>query len=135
VTRRDRVLVAALVIGGVSAVIGVVLLASQLCPGPTADDPCPDADRNRLLVVGLATLAVVALMTGAAFVVDYAIHRRIVYLGAWSRAVRRGALTGLVLAAVAGLRLVDALNVFSAGVVVVVAGAVEWVAARRLDGP
>ena len=43
--------------------------------------------------------------------------------------------TGLALAAIAGLRLVDALNPFSATVVVAVAVAVEWYAARRLDGP
>jgi hypothetical protein len=42
-------------------------------------------------------------------------------------------LTGLALAAIAGLRLVDALNPFSAGVVVAVAIAIEWFAARRLD--
>ena len=132
--RRDRVLIAALALGGVAAVIGVVILASQLCPGPTPADPCPEADRNRLVVVGLAGLAVFLLMTPLAFLADYAVHRRIAYLGAWSRAARRGALTALALAAVAGLRLVDALNPFSAAVVVAVVVAAEWLAIRRLDG-
>jgi hypothetical protein len=133
VTARDRVLAAALLLVGVAAGIGVVVLAANLCPGPTADDPCPDADRNRALVVGTAAVAIGALVTGVAFVADYLTHNRIVYRGAWPRAIRRGALTGLALAAIAGLRLVDALNPFSAGVVVAVAIAIEWFAARRLD--
>ncbi|MDQ5840623.1 MAG: hypothetical protein M3537_05660, partial [Chloroflexota bacterium] len=94
---------------------------------------CPDADRNRVLVIGLAGLALGLLITPGAFVVDFAARRRIAYLGAWGRAARRGALAGLVLAAVAGLRLVDALNPFSAVVVGGVAMAAEWLAIRRLD--
>jgi hypothetical protein len=133
VSREDRIAVAALALAGVAAVIAVVILASQLCPAPTLTDPCPDADRNRLIVVGLAAAAVFCGMTSAAFVGDYLVHDRIAYRGAWARAARRGMLAGLVLAAVAGLRLVDALNLFSAGVVVAVAAAVEWVATRRLD--
>jgi hypothetical protein len=133
VSREDRIAVAALALAGVAAVIAVVILASQLCPAPTLTDPCPDADRNRLIVVGLAAAAVFCGMTSAAFVGDYLVHDRIAYRGAWARAARRGLLAGLVLAAVAGLRLVDALNLFSAGVVVAVAAAVEWVATRRLD--
>jgi hypothetical protein len=42
-------------------------------------------------------------------------------------------LSAIALAAIAGLRLVDALNPFSAAVVVAVAIAVEWLAIRRLD--
>ena len=132
-SREDRIAVAALALAGVAAAIAVVILASQLCPAPTPADPCPDADRNRLIVVGLAAAAVFCVMTPAAFVGDYLVHDRIAYRGAWARAARRGLLAGLVLAAVAGLRLVDALNLFSAGVVVAVAAAVEWVATRRLD--
>jgi len=133
VTRRDRVLIAALVAGSFAAMLGVVVLATQLCPGPTATDPCLDADRNRLTVVGLAGMAVVLLFTPAAFVVEFAAGRRIAYLGAWGRATRRGALAGLALATVAGLRLADALNPFSAAVVVGVALTAEWLAIRRLD--
>jgi hypothetical protein len=58
-----------------------------------------------------------------------------VYRGAWARAARRGLLTGVALAAVAGLRLLDALTVFSAAVVIVVVVAIEWLAVRRLDTP
>jgi hypothetical protein len=133
VTVRDRVLVAALVLVGVAAVVSVVALAASLCPGPTPDDPCPDADRNRALVVVTAAVAVGSFVTSIAFVADYLTHNRIVYRGAWPRAVRRGLLSAIALAAIAGLRLVDALNPFSAAVVVAVAIAVEWLAIRRLD--
>lgn len=131
---RDRVLIVALAGAGVAALVGVFFLAAQLCPGPVPGDPCPDADRNRVLVIGLAGAAAALVAAPAAFVVDFAAHRRIAYLGAWGRAARRGALVGLALAAVAGLRLVDALNPFSAAVVVGVAVAAEWLAIRRLDG-
>lgn len=134
-TTRDRVLVAVLLLGGLLTAVAVVVVASQLCPGPTPNDPCPDADRNRIVVVALAATAVFGVMAALAFVADYAMHQRIVYRGAWGRAARRGILAGLVLAAVGGLRLVDALNVFSALVVIVVAGAAEWLASRRFDAP
>ena len=52
--RRDRMLAAAFLLGGIAALVGVVLAASQLCPAPTAGDPCLEADRNRLIVLGLA---------------------------------------------------------------------------------
>ena len=132
-TVRDRVLVAALVLVGVAAAIGVVALAANLCPGPTPDDPCVDADRNRAIVVVTAAVALGSVVTAIAFVGDYLTHNRIVYRGAWPRAARRGLLTAVALAAIAGLRLVDALNPFSAAVVVAVAVAVEWLAIRRLD--
>jgi hypothetical protein len=133
VKRRDKVVITALAIAGVAAMAGDFLAASLLCPGPTATDLCTDADRNRLIVVGLAGAAVVLLVTPAAFVLDFAARRRIAYLGAWWRAVRRGALFGLVLATLAGLRLADALNPFSAVVVIGVALIAEWLAIRRLD--
>jgi hypothetical protein len=133
VNRRDKLLIAGLVVAGLVAMLGVFVAASQLCPGPTASDLCPDADRNRLIVIGLAGAAVVLLITPAAFVIDFAARRRIAYLGAWWRAVRRGALFGLVLATIAGLRLADALNPFSAVVVIGIALIAEWLAIRRLD--
>lgn len=132
--RRDGFLIAALSAGAFATMVGVLVLATQLCPGPAPGDPCPDADRNRLVVIGLAGVAVMLLITPGAFAVDFAAHRRIAYLGAWGRAARRGALASLVLAAVAGLRVVDALNPFSMAVVVGVAVAAEWLAIRRLDG-
>jgi hypothetical protein len=135
VTVRDRALVAVLLIGGVVTAVAVVALAANLCPGPTPTDPCPDASRNQAVVVGTAALAIAQVMTGLAFVGDYLVRNRIVYRGAWARAARRGLLTGVGLAAVAGLRLVDALTVFSAAVVIVVVVAIEWLAVRRLDAP
>jgi hypothetical protein len=135
VTVRDRALVAVLLVGGVVTAVAVVALAANLCPGPTPTDPCPDASRNQAIVVGTAALAIAMVMTGLAFVGDYLVRNRIVYLGAWARAARRGLLTGVGLAAVAGLRLVDALTVFSAAVVIIVVVAIEWLAVRRLDAP
>ena len=131
--RRDRAALAALVVLGVTVVVVIGLVASQLCPGPGPGEPCPDAGRNQALVIGLAGLAVFLLMTPLAFVLEYALQRRIAYLGAWSRAARRGALAAVVLAAIAGLRVLDGLNLFSAAVVVGVAVAAEWLAIRRLD--
>jgi hypothetical protein len=135
VTARDRVLVAVLVLGGVAVGAGVVLLAANLCPGPTPTDPCPDAARNQALVVGTAAAAVGLVMAGLAFVAEYLLRNRIVYRGAWVRAARRGLLVGSALAAVAGLRLVDALTIFAAAVVIAVVIALEWLAVRRLDSP
>ena len=112
-----------------------VVLAAYLCPGPTPNDPCPDASRNQAIVVGTAALELALVTTGLAFIGEYLMRNRIVYLGAWSRAARRGGLVGIALAAVAGLRLVDALTIFSAAVVIAVVVAIEWLAVRRLDGP
>jgi hypothetical protein len=133
VTVRDRVLVAVLLLAGAAAAVGVVVLAANLCPGPTPTDPCPDATRNQAIVVGSAALALALVTSGLAFVAEYLVRNRIVYRGAWLRAARRGGLVGVALAAVAGLRLVDALTVFSAGVVIAVVVAIEWLAVRRLD--
>ena len=132
--RRDQVALVLLVLAGVAAGIAVVALASQLCPGPSPGDPCPEAGRNQALVIGLAGLAVFLLLTPVAFVLEYALQRRIAYIGAWSRAARRGALAAVALAAIAGLRVLDGLNPFSAAVVVGMAVAAEWLAIRRLDG-
>ena len=44
---------------------------------------------------------------------------------------RRGALTGLVIAVLAGLRLGGALSVPVAIFVIILAGVVEWLVARR----
>jgi hypothetical protein len=133
VTVRDRGLLAVLLIGGGAAGVAVVILAANLCPGPTPTDPCPDAARNQALVVGTAAAALGLITTSLAFAAEYLVRNRIVYQGAWTRAVRRGALVGLAMAAVAGLRLVEALTVFSAAVVIAVVVAIEWLAVRRLD--
>jgi hypothetical protein len=135
VTVRDSILVAVLLIGGVVAGVGVAALAANLCPAPTATNPCPDATRNQALVVGTAVVAVSLAMSGLAFAAEFLVRNRIVYRGAWARAARRGLLIGAALASVAGLRLLDALTIFSAAVVIAVVVAIEWLAVRRLDGP
>ncbi|MEX1277860.1 MAG: hypothetical protein WEI16_02265, partial [Chloroflexota bacterium] len=68
--RRDRFLIVVLPAGAVAAMIGVLVLATQLCPGPAPGDPCPDAAWNRVLVIGLAGLALGLLITPGAFVID-----------------------------------------------------------------
>ncbi len=71
------------------------------------------------------------LVTPFAFLGEIITRRRIVYRGAWLRAARRGVLVGLVVAILAGLRLGGALSVPVALFVVILAGVVEWLAARR----
>lgn len=132
---RDRILLVALVGGAVAVGAGVVALASQLCPAPSLSDPCPDADRNRLLVVTLAALGLGLAVAPTAWVVEYLARRRIAYAGAWTRALRRGTWAGLALGVIAALRAAEALNAFSVAVVVIVLAAAEWVAVRRLDEP
>ncbi len=70
-------------------------------------------------------------MTPFAFLGEVMARRRIVYRGAWVRAVRRGVLVGLVVAALAGLRLGGSLSVPIAIFVIILAGVVEWYLARR----
>ena len=76
-------------------------------------------------------MAVALLVTPFAFLGEVMARRRIVYRGAWWRAARRGALAGLVIAALAGLRLGDVLSVPIAIFVVILAGVMEWFFARR----
>jgi hypothetical protein len=63
------------------------------------------------------------------------LRRRIVYLGAWMRAARRGLITALAVAALAGLRLGGALTVPVAIFVAILGALVEWFAVRRFDQP
>ena len=74
-------------------------------------------------------------MVPFAFLGEFVVRRRIVYRGAWARAVRRGLLVGLVVITLAGLRLGGALSVPVAIFVVLLAGAAEWFAVRRVDLP
>jgi hypothetical protein len=111
VSGRQRIAVAAVVLIGVLGVVVLLAVASRACPTETELQPCPDAARNRALVLGLASVSVATLATPFAFLGEFVARRRIVYRGAWWRAARRGALVGLVLAALGGLRLGDALTV------------------------
>jgi hypothetical protein len=128
---RHRVVVLGLMLSAVLAALLVVVIASRACPVETAAQPCPGAPRNVVIVVGLTAVAAGLLVTPFAFLGEVLARRRIVYRGAWSRAARRGALVGLVIAALAGLRLGGALSVPIAMFIVILAGVAEWFAARR----
>jgi hypothetical protein len=79
----------------------------------------------------LAAVSGALLVTPFAFLGEVVARRRIVYRGAWGRASRRGALTGLVIAALAGLRIGGALSVPVLIFVIILAGVVEWLVVRR----
>ena len=131
VIRRDRILVVAFFFAGSRPLVGVVVaVASQLSPRRR---PAIRALRPTgiLIVVGLGTIGGIALMTGTAFLIGLPFIDGSSTSGHGPVPLRRGALA--ILAALAGLRLVDALSAFSALVVIAVALAAEWLASRRLD--
>lgn len=128
---QHRVTVGALLLSGILAAVLLVAFASANCPVETELQPCPQAPRNLVIVVGLAAVAAGLLVTPFAFLGEVLARRRIVYRGAWGRAARRGTLVGLVVAALAGLRLGGALNVPIALFAVILAAVVEWLLARR----
>lgn len=128
---RHRAIVVGLILLSVLTALLLVVFAAGACPADTILQPCPEAPRNVVLVIGLAATSVALLVTPFAFLGEVIARRRIVYRGAWSRAARRGVLVGLVLATLAGLRLGDALSVPIAIFVVILAGVAEWFAARR----
>lgn len=133
-TPRNRVAVAALVLLALLCAVLLLAFAGHACPSQTPSQACPEAAVNRALAVGLASLGIALAVTPFAFLGEFAVRRRIVYRGAWSRAARRGLLAGCVLAALAGLRLGGALSVPAALFVVSLLAAVEWTAVRRFDG-
>lgn len=126
-----RALVAALLLLGVLGLLLLLGFASRACPVETDAQPCPEATRNLVVGVMLASVSVAVLVTPFVFLAEFVARRRIVYRGAWWRAGRRGTLAGLVLAALAGLRLADVLSVPVALFTIVLAGVVEWFLARR----
>jgi MFS family permease len=126
-----RVAVIGLILSAVLAAMLLVVFAANACPVETATQPCPGAPRNVVIVVGLGAVAGGLLVTPFAFLGEVLARRRIVYRGAWGRAARRGVLVGLVIAALAGLRLGGALSVPIAIFIVILAGVAEWFAARR----
>jgi hypothetical protein len=131
VSGRHRLAVAGLILLAILGAVLLVAFAGSACPAETAQQACPDAARNRAVVVAGAAAVAALAVTPFAFLGEVVARRRIVYRGAWQRAARRGVLVGLVVAALAGLRLGGALSVPIAIFVVIVAGAVEWLAARR----
>jgi hypothetical protein len=135
VSGRHRVIVAALTLLAVLTGVLVLAFAGNACPEATAAEPCPQAGLNRIVVVAFAALAVGLLVTPFAFLGEFVLRRRIVYLGAWMRAARRGLITALVVAAIAGLRLGGALTVPVAIFVAILGALVEWFSVRRFDQP
>ena len=127
---RHRTLVAALLLLGILAAVVLVAFAGATCPVETEAQPCPSAARNLVIGIGLAAVAVGLVVTPFAFLGEVVARRRIVYRGAWSRAARRGVLAGLVVAALAGLRLGGALSVPTGLFVLILAGVAEWFAVR-----
>ena len=128
---RTRAIVGALILLGILGAVVLIAFAGNACPVETEAQPCPDAMRNVIIVIGLAAVSAGVLVTPFAFLAEVTARRRIVYRGAWWRAGRRGALVALVIAALAGLRLGGALNVPIAIFIVVLAGVLEWFLARR----
>jgi hypothetical protein len=128
---RNRTIVGALILLAVLAAVVLVAFAANTCPVETVVQPCPAAARNLVLVVALAATSVGLLVAPFAFLGEVMARRRIVYRGAWGRAGRRGTLAGLVVAAMAGLRLADALSVPVAIFVLVLSAVTEWFFTRN----
>jgi hypothetical protein len=131
VSGRHRLGVALLILGGILLVVVLLAVAGRACPTETPTQPCPDAARNRVVVVILAAVSGALLVTPFAFLGEVVARRRMVYRGAWGRASRRGALTGLVIAVLAGLRIGGALSVPVGIFVIILAGVAEWLVVRR----
>ena len=134
-TGRFRLAVAALVLLAFLGGVVLVSFAGNACAGDLPGSPCPNAGANRGVVVALAAATAGLAVMPFAFLAEFAVRRRIIYRGAWGRATRRGLLVAAITAAIAGLRLGDALSVPVALFVVSLAAAVEWVALRRFDLP
>ena len=128
---RERTVVAGLLLLGALGLLLLVWWAGAACPVETEAQPCPEATRNLVVGIGLASLSAALLVTPFAFLGEVVARKRIVYRGAWWRAGRRGALVALVVAALAGLRLADVLSVPIAMFVIVLGAVVEWFLARR----
>jgi hypothetical protein len=133
VSANHRLTVAVLILGAILGAVLLVAVAGRACPVETAAQPCPDAARNRALIVALTSITAAVAVTPFAFLGEVMARRRIVYRGAWWRAARRGTLTGLVIAAIAGLRLGGVLSVPIVIFVITLAGVIEWFFARRDD--
>ncbi len=130
-TGEHRLAVAALIATGILAAVLLVAVAGSVCAEQTEVQACADAARNRVVVVGLASLTAALLVTPFAFLGEIMSRRRIVYRGAWWRAARRGIIIGLFVATVAGLRLGGALSAPIAIFVIILAGVIEWFFSRR----
>jgi hypothetical protein len=135
VSRRTRLAVAALALLAVLLAAILFVFASVACPTDTLEQPCPGAATNRVLVIGLTALAVGLLVVPFALLSEFVIRGRMLYRGAWGRAIRRGLLAGGAVAVVGGLRLGGALTAPVVIFVLLLVGAIEWLAVRRFDSP
>jgi hypothetical protein len=135
VRRGSRLAVLGLLVAGALAAAALLAFASGSCATDQPGSPCPEAGLNRAVVVALAGSVTALVVAPFAFLAEFAARRRIEYRGSWGRALRRGLLAGLIVAALAGLRVGDALSVASALFVLILAGLVEWSAVRRFDLP
>lgn len=122
---ETRLLVAGLVLAGLLGGAALVGFAASACPVQLPQQPCPDAARNVTAVVVLGAGSVALLVTPFALLAEFVLRRRILYRGAWWRAARRGALAGLTVAALGGLRLAGTLSVPVVIFVLVMAVVVE----------
>ena len=111
VSRRSRLVVAALFLLAVLVAVLLLLFASVACPTDTPDQPCAAAVSNRVLVIGLAAVAAGMLVVPFALLGEFVLRGRMLYRGAWGRAIRRGLLAGGAVAVLGGLRLGGALTV------------------------
>ncbi|HEX5578235.1 MAG TPA: hypothetical protein VFY43_01050 [Candidatus Limnocylindria bacterium] len=132
-SRRTRLAVIGLAVLALLLAVILFAFASVACPGDAPDQPCPAAATNRVVVIGLAASAVGLLVVPFALLAEFVVRGRILYRGAWGRAIRRGLLAGGAVATLAGLRLGGALTVAVAIFVILLAGAIEWLSIRRFD--
>jgi hypothetical protein len=128
-----RLAVAAFFVMALASAGALLVVLQNACATDLLARRCPEAGLNRAVVVGLLGLTAALAVTPFAFLGEVAARRRIVYRGSWARGMRRGLLTGLAVAALAGLRVGGALTVPAALFVVFLAGLVEWFAVRRFD--
>jgi hypothetical protein len=134
-TSRSRIAIAALMLLAVLGAVVLVAFAGNACAGDLPGQPCPNAGANRAMVVALAAVTAGVAVMPFALLAEFTVRRRIIYRGAWGRAMRRGVLVGAVIAAIAGLRLGGALSVPVALFVISLAAVTEWIALRRFDLP
>jgi hypothetical protein len=129
------VAVAALVLLAVLGGVVLIAFAGNSCASDTPLTPCPNAGANRAVVVILSATTVGLAVAPFALLAEFAVRRRIVFRGAWGRAMRRGLLAAAAVAAMAGLRLGGALSVPVALFVISLLAAAEWFAIKRFDLP
>jgi hypothetical protein len=131
----SRLAVLGMLLAAVVAAAALLVFVNGACAGDQPGRPCPEAGLNRTVVVALVGVVAALLVAPFAYLAEFAARRRIEYRGSWGRALRRGLLAGLVVAALAGLRVGEALSVPSVLFVLIMAALVEWSAVRRFDLP